>query len=122
MTIKPGEVFYAYNSYMTPQKPKYHVCINDKTYLIINTKPARFFNCTLTKHECNILDYDSNINCSLPMTQPPISSFAPEKQVMLPASTLSRIMNTVRVATTISPFQQKIIIKDLQRCIDSLNK
>lgn len=53
------KTFIAAGDSMNPPKNKYHICINNKTYLLVNTKPARHFNLEIKKEECSILKYDS---------------------------------------------------------------
>ena len=40
--VEAGEVFKSHNKYMNPPKDKFHLCINEKMYLIINTKAHNF--------------------------------------------------------------------------------
>lgn len=119
MSINPGEIFLAFNPCMNPPKNKYHICINNKTYLLVNTKPARHFNLEIKKEECSILKYDSNINCANPMTSPIISYFEPLEKVELSSSILAKISNTIKVATTIPPILQKEIVTDLTKIIEA---
>lgn len=60
--LKSGDVYYAYRSDIDPPHYKYQIYFDDETVLFINTDKSRSsVNLILTKKDCPILDYDSNI-------------------------------------------------------------
>lgn len=121
--IKSGEVFKAHNKYMNPPKDKYHLCINEKMYFIINTK-AHNFNCEISPEDCGILKYNCYINCETIRIEP-IKEFIVIKKEELSTNAILRLIEKLKCTPTLTPLQKNKVISDLQSCIekrkDSLN-
>lgn len=118
--IKTGEVFLAHNKYMHNPKNKFHICINEKMYLLINSKPSTF-NCEITIEECTFLTHKSYINCTVIRTEP-IKEFNIIKKEELPLAVIERIIKKIEVVPTISPIQKKQALKDLKECLTMLQR
>lgn len=116
--VETGEVFLAHNKYMHNPKNKFHICINEKMYLLINSRPSTF-NCEITIDECSFLTHTSYINCTVIRTEP-INEFQIIKKEELPLVVIERIIQKIEVVPTISPIQKKQALKDLNECLATI--
>lgn len=117
--VEPGEVFLAHNKYMNPPKDKFHLCINERMYLLINTK-AHAFNCEVSPEDCSLLSYKCYINCSNIRIEP-IKEFKIIKKEQLSIQALLRLLEKIKCTPTLSPIQQNLVIRELENCIKQRN-
>ena len=113
--VETGDVFLAHNKYMNPPKEKFHLCINEKMYFLINTKPA-FFNCVITPADCSFLKYDSYINCGT-IRQEPIKDFNIIKKEQLSQRAILELIKKVECTPTLLKSQKLTIITDLKKVL-----
>lgn len=100
---------------MTPPKTKFHLCINQNLYFIINTK-AHNYNCEITPNDCSLLSYASYIDCGLVMSEP-ISNFKIIKKEELSKSAIGRLIEKVKCCPVLIPVQAKKVIEELEKVL-----
>ncbi len=113
--VKSGDVFLAHNKYMHPPKEKFHLCINERMYFLINTKPHTF-NSLITPDDCSFLTHDSYINCGIIRCEP-IKEFKIIKKEQLSQAALRRLIEKIEIVPTLTPIQIKEVITDLKKCL-----
>ena len=112
---KTGEVFKAYNKYMNPPKEKFHLCINEKMYLLINSK-SYGFSCEITPEDCSLLTHNSYINCVSIRTEP-IKEFKILYKEQLSTDAISRLIERIKCSPGLSLIQRNMVIHELEKCI-----
>ena len=115
MKADTGEVFKAFNKYMTPPKLKYHLCINDEMYLIINTKEARF-SCQISPADCSLLTHVCYINCATVRTEI-VNNFNIIAKEQLSQNALKVLYERIKLSFSITQNQKNIILKELSKVI-----
>ena len=113
--VETGDVFLSHNKYMNPPKMKYHLCINEKMYFLINTKP-HFFNCIITPEDCSLLEYDSYIDCGTMRTEP-TKEFKVIKKEQLSKKGIKNLIEKVEICPTLTKIQKEIVLSDLNKCL-----
>lgn len=114
-SVKTGDIFLAHNKYMNPPKPKFHLCINEKMYLIINSK-SHDFNCEIFPDDCSLLEHLSYIDCTSIRIEP-IKEFKIIKVEEISTNALKRLIQKLQVVPTIPNIQKNNAIKDLEACL-----
>lgn len=117
--IKSGEVFKSHNKYMNPPKEKYHLCINDTMYFIINTK-AHSFNCEISPKDCSILKYNCYIDCGTIRIEP-IKEFIVIEKEQLSTEAILRLIEKLKCTPTLTTIQRENVVTILQSCIEKRN-
>ncbi len=112
---KTGDVFLAHNKYMNPPKNKFHLCINEKMYFLINTKESAF-NCVITPQDCSFLSYPSYINCGSIRIEP-IKDFNIIKKEQLSKDAIIRLIEKVKYVPTLLDSYKKEVIAELEKCL-----
>lgn len=110
-----GEVFKAYNKYMVPPKEKFHLCINERMYLLINSKPYGF-TCEITPNDCSLLDHTSYINC-VSIRIEPIKEFEIIKKEQLSSEAILRLIERINYSPSLTTFQKETVVSELQNCL-----
>lgn len=115
--VKPetGEVFKAYNKYMDPPKEKFHLCINEKMYLLINSKPYGF-TCEISPQDCSLLDHTSYINCVSIRTEP-IKEFEILYKEQLSTGAILKLIDKIKCSPGLSKIQRDRVIPELENCL-----
>lgn len=113
--VKTGVVFLAHNKYMKPPKNKFHLCINEKMYFIINSKPHDF-NCEIYQEDCSFLTHTSYIDCTSIRIEP-IREFEIIKAEDLSAEAIDRLIAKLEIVPTIPPIQKNVAINHLKECL-----
>lgn len=113
--VNPGDVFLAHNKYMYPPKDKFHLCINEKMYFLINTKPA-IYSYIITPEDCSFLTHDSHINCGSIRIEP-IKHFNIIKKEQLSKRALLGLIKKVECVPTLTKNQKEIVISELQQVL-----
>lgn len=110
-----GEVFKAYNKYMVPPKEKFHLCINERMYLLINSKPYGF-TCEITPNDCSLLDHTSYINC-VSIRIEPIKEFEILYKEQLSSTAISRLIERIKCSPGLSLIQRNMVVQELENCL-----
>lgn len=113
--VETGEIFYAFNRDMHTPKIKYHLCINDKCYFIINTKPHTY-DLKITPKDCSLLEYDCYVKCDQLFTES-INNFNIIKKEELSTNALKSIISKAKMSPTLTGIQIKNIVSLLEECI-----
>ena len=114
--IKTGEVFKAFNKFMTPPKIKYHVCINSKIYLMINSKES-LYSCPLTPKDCSILTKECYIDCTRIKNDQPLKDFEIIQIAELSARALKELFERIKISPVLSQIQKDVILSELAKVI-----
>lgn len=118
--IEAGEIFKSHNRYMNPPKEKFHLCINDKMYFVINTK-AHSFNCEISPEDCSILKYNCYIDCGTIRIEP-IKEFTVIAKEQLSTKAILRLIEKLKCTPTLTTIQRAKVISDLQTCLGNRNE
>ncbi len=118
--IEAGDVFKSHNKYMNPPKDKFHLCVNDEMYFIINTK-AHSFNCEISPEDCNILKYSCYIDCGTIRIEP-IKEFTIIEKEQLSTKAILRLIEKLKCTPTLTTIQRNKVISNLQTCLEKRNK
>ena len=116
INVETGEIFLSHNKYMNPPKEKFHLCINDKMYLLINSKPCGF-NCAITPEDCSLLKHISYINC-ISIRIEPIKEFKIIKKEQLSSEAILRLIEKINYSPSLTTFQKETVISELQNCLN----
>jgi len=117
--VNSGDVFYAFNKDMFTPKVKYHLCLSENSYFIINTK-SHSYDLQISPADCSILKYECYINCNQLFTEP-ISNFNIIKIEELSYSAIERLINKVKYSPALTGIQIKKIISELELCLQKRN-
>ena len=113
--VSTGDDFYAYNKDMYTPKMKYHLCLDENAYFVINTK-AHCYDLKITPKDCKILKHECYIKCDQLFTVP-IERFEIVKIEQLSSSSIKMLIEKVRWSPTLTGIQIKEIIKKLEECL-----
>lgn len=114
--VKTGDVFYAFNEDMKTPKVKYHLCLNDHFYFIINTK-SHNYDLKISPNDCSILKYDCYIQCDQ-LFIAPIESFKIIKVADLSSNAIKILIEKVKLSPTLTGIQIKEIVGELEKCLE----
>ena len=100
---------------MYTPKMKYHLCLDENAYFVINTK-AHSYDLKITPKDCKILKHECYIKCDQLFTVP-IQKFEIVKIEQLSSSSIKMLIEKVRWSPTLTGIQIKEIIKKLEECL-----
>lgn len=115
--VNTGDVFYAHNKITNPPKLKYHLCINENTYFLINTKMHEF-NYAISEKDCSILHYTSYIDCTRVFNEP-ITNFKILMIDSLPDHCIKGIIEKIAVVPTFTSENRRRIINALEERLNA---
>lgn len=116
--VKTGEIFYAFNSDMVPRpKNKYHLCISQNKYFIINTDPPKV-GCSfaLKKEDCQILTRNCYINTTYPQIRD-ISTFEISQKAELSRESLENLIEHIKFHRSLTRITIKEIVAQLEKAL-----
>lgn len=113
--VNTGDIFYAFNKDMHTQKVKYHLCLSERFYFIINTKPHEY-DLKISPKDCSLLKYECYIKCDQLFTAP-IDSFQILKIEELSSNVIYSLIEKVKISPTLTGIQIKEVVSNLERCL-----
>lgn len=117
--VNTGDIFYAFNKDMHTPKVKYHLCLSERSYFIINTKPHDY-DLKISPKDCSLLKYECYIKCDQLFTAP-IDSFQILKVEELSSDVIRLLISKVQISPTLTGIQIKEIVSKLERCLQERN-
>ena len=117
--VSAGDIFYAFNEDMHTPKVKYHLCLSNNSYFIINTK-SHDYDLKITPNDCSILTHECFIKCNQLFTAP-IENFEIIKVEQLSSEVIKNLIEKVKWSPTLTGIQIKEIISELETCLQKRN-
>lgn len=114
--IRVGEIFKLYNEGTNPPKYKIHICIDDKCFVVVNTKNNYPFSLPISKNASSFLMYDSYICCSRIFLLYKKGCII-EKKEKLPDIVIKELINYIPCVLTLTPYQIDSIVLSLQNAL-----
>lgn len=100
---------------MYTPKMKYHLCLSENAYFIINTK-SHSYDLKITPSDCKILKHECYIKCDQ-LFVVPIERFEIIKVEQLSSSSIKLLIDKVQLSPTLTGIQIKEIVKRLKDCL-----
>lgn len=113
--VEIGEIFYAFNKDMHKPKTKYHLCLGEKYYFVINTQ-SHTYDLEITPEDCPLLSYNSYIKCDQLFVEP-IENFTIIRKEELSINALNLLIEKVKLSPTLTGMQIKNIVALLENCL-----